>query len=212
VIPLSFGINQKIADSAYYNLGLALPFVCAFYIMNSPSNLIISVIDYELGSDASIFTKIVLIALLYYIIVFYIILASNLSYYMEQSRFYWVLPIAVMLLSMDLYFDSDSKPKVTLIFGVHAALVMLIHLIGDGTNKYISLGVTQILGAIFSLTFFTSGILWYFGNYVFMDAVIAAIGVNNVSEESVIIGGIMLFTMGYVLYYGVFKIGAAVES
>ena len=95
---LSFGIAQKIADSPFYNLGFALPFACAFYIINAGNDLLISFWGINLGADASALIWISLIGLYYMLVVMYIVFASYFSVLTKDSPLYWALPILILSL------------------------------------------------------------------------------------------------------------------
>ncbi len=104
---LSYGISKLVQNNTIYNLGIALPFICAFYLFNSSGSLSISVpfLDIVLSSEISCFVTIFLITIYYILFVALLFLFSGLSVVDEMQEslfcsklFCWVI-IGVFVLS-----------------------------------------------------------------------------------------------------------------
>jgi hypothetical protein len=203
---LSLGVSQKITENPYYNLGAALPFLCAFYLMNKDQGIVIPWLDYELAREFSSILRIMMLAFFYYMIAVYFAIASHFSLVLQESKLYWALPILICFGGFKLLFSAADEPQLGLIFSVHAALIMLFHWLGDGKKEFVSLLVTQILGAVLSVTCFTLGVLWYLGDYLFMDQITSVLRIGQPTDQSLKLGAIMLFTFGYVVFYGIFQV------
>lgn len=203
----SLGFSEKVINNPIYNLGFALPFVCAFYLMNTNVIYSLPFIGFSIGRDLSALLSIAIVSFFYFLSIAYIVIASYFSEHLNENKWFWVFPIFVIAASVRMLISADpEEPKIALLFGLHAVLVIFFHLISKENKEEISLATTQLLGAFLSITLFTSGILWYFGQPYFSGAVQSVLAVESVSKESRQVGGIMLFTLGYVCFYGVFKI------
>lgn len=207
----SFGISQKIVENPFYNLGVALPFLCAFYLVNIDTPVAIPIVGYGLSREISSILRIAMVGFFYYLAVVYCAMASHFSFFVAESRLYWALPIFICFASVKLIFGDADQPKLGVIFGIHAALIMFFHWIGDGDKERVSLVVTQLIGAVLSVSCFTAGVLWYFGDYLFIEQVGAVLGIGTPTAESLKLGALMMFTLGYVIFYGVFQVSRMIE-
>ncbi|KHA56559.1 hypothetical protein NM74_11105 [Aeromonas hydrophila] len=207
----SFGISKKIVENPFYNLGVALPFLCAFYLVNIDAPVIVPIFGYELGREVSSIFRIVMVGFLYFMVVVYCTMASHFSFFAADSRLYWMLPVFICISSVVLIFGDADQPKLGVVFGVHSGLIMLFHWVGNGNKERISLIVTQLLGAVLSVSCFTAGNLWYFGDYLFVEQVGAVLGIGIPTTESLKLGALMMFTLGYVIFYGVFQVSRMIE-
>jgi len=202
----SFGVSQKIIENPYYNLGVALPFVCAFYLLNMEQGVVWSWFDYEFGPEVSSLLRIMFVGFFYYAVVLYFAIASHFSLFVKDSKAYWILPIIVCISGLKLIFGAQDEPKIGLIFSAHAVLIMLFHWLGNGSKEYVSLIVTQVLGAIASIACFSAGVMWFYQEYIFVDEIGAVLGIDATDPKSLNVGSIMMFTLGYVIFYGVFQV------
>jgi len=207
----SFGISQKIIENPNYNLGVALPFVCAFYLLNMDQGVVWSWFEYEFGFEVSSLLRIIFVGFMYYALVLYFALASHFSMFVKDSKACWFFPIIVCISGLNLIFGEQDEPKLGLILSIHAALIMLLHWLGDSSKENISLFVTQALGAIISLASFTAGVMWFFKEYIFIDEVSAVLGIEVINPRSLDVGWLMMFTTGYVVFYGVFQVSRMLD-
>lgn len=203
---ISFGLAKKIIDHPSYNLGLALPFVCAFYVMNNPSAYAIPVIGVELGSDISMALDIFGVAIYYGMSVLMFIMAGAVSKMVDQSKGWLLSIIFFLFVSVWSYITQDNIPRVGLLFGALSAVYLLLVFL-KMENGALSLALMALTGGALSLMAFVAGILWFENHYVFRDAIGAILGLKDIEPDSLRTGSIMLITSGYVIYYAVFQTG-----
>ena len=203
---ISLGLPQKIVQHPIYNLGIALPFVCTFYLLNSNENL--TILGINLGKNLSIFLKVAIISFHYVMFVVFLIFFAALSTIDEISSypfsfakfFSWFLLIVCIL---SLIFQK-SRPNIFYFFGILSTIhLILLYLVPNATN--LSLFATLIGGSFFSILCFVTGIMWLSQHPIFIDIVANNFGFSKISKESVKIGAIMLITSGYVIFYAMFK-------
>jgi len=203
---VSFGIAKKIVDHPTYNLGLALPFVCAFYVLNAREPFVVPVFGLELGYGASSILNILGVAIYYAMSLFMFILAGAVSKAVEESKGWLILVGFFVLVSLYSLLTQDRIPRVGLLFGaLSAAYLLLVWLKMESGS--LSLLLVALTGGVLSLLSFVLGILWFDGHYLFTEVVAKIFGVDSITPESFKIGSIMLITSGYVIFYAVFQTG-----
>lgn len=203
-MPLSFGFDSKIVNSPIYNLAYSLPFVCAFYVMNAP--LVFEMpFGFELkGELASLFC--ILAATFYYLLfVVFVALSSHFSELIEDNKAWLIYAAIIFILSIYGIIENEGQPKISIYFTILSGIILLSCAFKKH-NPSLSHAATSFMGALACLLCFTSGVLWYFDQYLFLDAVKSALGLEQIKPESYKVGAVMLFSMGYVIYYGVFKL------
>ncbi len=207
-MPLSFNISQKVSENPLYNLAVSLPFICAFYLQNKHGQIIIPIFNTPLNQDLTILINIIIIIVLYFLLILYLAIASNFSIFYAESKLYIAFPIVAIISGIFLLFDGPEKPKIGLILVIHVLLTSLpsILLKNQRDNFNLSIQITYFIGTVLSITLFTSGILWYFGNTIFINTIEALFGLETVLESSYKICSIMLLTLGYVVFFGTFQI------
>jgi hypothetical protein len=203
---VSFGLGKKIIEHPSYNLGLALPFIAAFYLLNDSAPVALPFIGYAFGPQLSILLKILLIAFVYSLFLFTFVLAGGLSVLPKESKLRWAIPVPMVVLSVVGFHANDGNPKFGLVFAVLAALFILLMKFDKGQLSLLLVGAT---GLVIALTSFVAGILWFEGQFAFQSAVTNLFGFATLSAESLKIGWAMLITTGYSIYYAVFQTGEA---
>jgi hypothetical protein len=206
---LSFGFDSKIVNSPFYNLCYSLPFVCAFYLMNIKPE-INPFGDFLVTGDIALFFILIGAAFYYMAFVLFAALGSHISGFIEDSNWWLVYVVMIFILAWYSFFANESQPKVAIYFGL-LSLIILATVLFKKHNSDVSHLVTVVFGSIASLVCFTSGVLWYFDFYIFQESVAAAFGLTSVKPESLKVGAAMLFSLGYVIYYGTFKLNEITE-
>lgn len=201
----SFGIAKVVADHPAYNLGIALPFICAFYLLNSPEPVAV-LFGYKLGTNFSAFVKILSVTLYYAIAIVMLLMAAAASKAVVESRAWLIMVIVWVVASVFGYFTQDEMPIVGLFFGA-LSLIYLLLVACKMENGALSLALVNIAAVILSVTSFTTGILWFNEQYLFKDAVALVFGFSQLSPESLKVGAFMLVTSGYSMFYAVFETG-----
>lgn len=208
-MPLSFGIASKIMERPEYNLGVALPFICAFYIANAEP-LLTSVLGVEISADVSNVITIIAVGAYYYFFVLFAALASHFSLLIEVNKGWLAIPMLVLVMSGVSLASGDVVPRVPLYFAALSVLVLVAAFCGKHAAGF-SCVATSFLGAIVALVCASTGLLWFFGQPILEETVASALGLVSVASASVKLGGLMLIATGYVIFYGVFKINETEE-
>ena len=203
-MPLGSKLDPKIVSSPIYNLSLSLPFVCAFYIINV-GEVISLPFGYEASGETSHVLHILSASFYYAVFIMFAALASHMSALIEKNKFWLIYVIFIFVISLLALTNNQDQPKISIYFTVLASIV-LITVALKKHHSHISHIATTFLGAIASLLCFTSGILWYFDFYLFQDSIAALFGLQIVKPISMKVGAAMLISMGYVIYYGIFKL------
>lgn len=199
---ISFGLAKKIIEHPSYNLGLALPFVAAFYLLNDTQPITIPFMGMALGEQLSMALKIVGVTFLYIPFLIFFVIAGGLSRFSENSKLYLFFPWFVLIVSALAYLGQDGSPKYGLLFGLLSLVYLIFSRHEDGTLSLMVVGGT---GALLSLFCFVSGILWFYGHPAFEPAIAALFGFTTISPEAQKVIWPMLVTLGYVLFYAVFQ-------
>ncbi|WP_031387707.1 hypothetical protein [Desulfonatronum thiodismutans] len=201
---LSFGFDSKVVNSSIYNLAYCLPFLCAFYVMNAPENFELPFGFLVQGELASLF-YIFAATFFYFLFIVFIALASHFSGLIEENKAWLFYVGLIFIISLIGIFKNEGQPKVSMYFTALSGIILLAYFFKKH-NSSLSFAATSLMGAVACLLCFTSGVLWYFEHYIFIDAVKSALGLDSVKQESYKVGAVMLFSMGYVIYYGLFKL------
>lgn len=203
---VSFGIAKKIVDHPSYNFGLALPFVCAFYVLNANDPYVIPIVGFPLNHGISTVLNILGVALYYIMSLFMFILAGAISKVVQESKGWLILVGFFALTSLYSLLTQDHIPRVGLFFGALSVVYLLLSSL-KMENGSLSLLLVVVTGGVLSLLSFVLGILWFDGHYIFMEAVAKILGVPTITPESLKIGAVALITSGYVIYYALFQTG-----
>ena len=201
---VSFGIAKIISDHPSYNYGLALPFVIAFYLLNSTEIYTIPLIGISIGAEASALIKMLGIIGYYFSFILFLLLSSTLSVLVKNSKFHLGWPIFIAIGSLLTLIFQDVNPLFGLIFGASATLYLLAAKFDNGN---LSTLLIQGIFGFFSIFCFVSGILWLNGDLVFSNVIAGLFGFEKISESSIKIGAFMLIVLGYSIFYSVFKVG-----
>jgi hypothetical protein len=172
--------------------------------MNAPDAFLLP-FDFEVGGELASLLHIVTATFFYFVFVLFAALASHFSEMIEQSKAWLIYVAIICFLSLYSIIFNASQPKVSIYFTILSAIILLSYVLKKHSSN-VSHIATNFLGAIASLICFTSGVLWYFDYPIFQSAVAAAFGFEQLSQSSYKVGAVMLFSMGYVIYYGVFKL------
>lgn len=201
---VSFGIAKKIIDHPSYNFGLALPFVCAFYVLNANDPFVIPIIGVQLSHGISAVLKVLGVALYYFVSLLMFVLAGAVSKIVEESKGWLFLVAFFALASLYSLLTQEQIPRVGLLFGaLSVAYLLLVSLKRE--NGSLSLLLVVLTGGVLSLLSFVLGILWFDGHYLFTEVIAKILGLPAITPESLKIGAAMLITSGYVIYYAVFQ-------
>lgn len=124
---ISFGIAKKIIDHPSYNLGLALPFVCAFYVLNANEPYIIPIIDFELGQGLGMVLNILGVAFYYIISLLMFLLGGGISKMVGESKGWLFFLLGFFFItSLYSFLTNENVPRVGLLFGVLSVLYLLL--------------------------------------------------------------------------------------
>ncbi len=208
---LSFGFDNKILSSSMYNLCYSLPFMCAFYVVNNQTIYSVPLFG-ELSVELSSLLNIFAVAFYYFIFVFYVVVSANLSQMVRANKL-TLIPVAIIFIMMlyKIFQPEPNQPKIIFIFCLHAFLVLAAYPLKRGAVN-ISLATTLILGPVLSLICFTTGVLWYFETFLFSDYIASLMGLATIDPNSYKLGAVMLFSMGYVIFYGTYKLNEVTET
>jgi hypothetical protein len=201
---VSFGIAKIISEHPSYNYGLALPFVIAFYLLNSTNTYIVPFIEIDIGIELSAILKIFLVIGYYVTFVLFLLFSSALSLFVKNSKLHLGWPIFTAIASLLTLVFKDGNPLFGMLFGFTAIIYLAVSKFDDG-----SLSVVLIQGVFgfFSIFCFVTGILWLNESFVFFDIVSSLFGFENIAKDSVKVGAFMLIVLGYSVFYSVFKAG-----
>lgn len=199
---ISFGIAKKIIEHPSYNLGLALPFVAAFYLLNDTKPVVLPLVGFQFGEQISIALKILGVALYYVAFLFMFVLAGSFSKIKGDSKLHLFFPVFVIVVSVYAYFALAENPKYSLLFGCLSLAYLLLAKFEEGALSLMLVGLT---GTVLSLFSFVTGVLWFFDHFVFMPAITSLFGFSVISPEAIKLGWPMFVTVGYVLFYAVFQ-------
>lgn len=201
---VSFGLAKKIIDHPSYNLGLALPFICAFYVLNAHDEFTIPIIGLPLNPGISTALSIFGVAFYYVMSLFLFVLAGAISRAVHESKSWLILVAFFALVSIYSYFTQDHIPRVGLLFGALSVVYLVLASLKLDNGSLSLLLVYLTVGAL-SLLSFVLGILWFDGHYLFTEGIAKIFGFEVVAPESLKIGSIMLITSGYVMFYALFE-------
>lgn len=205
---VSFGIAKKIVEHPSYNLGLALPFVAAFYLLNDTNPLVLPLLGITLGEQLSMALKILGVALYYMAFLFMFVIAGTFSNIKGDSKLHLLFPVFVLAISVYAYFALANNPRYSLVFGFISLAYLVFLKFEEGTLSLMLVGLAGILLSLFS---FVTGILWFFDHYVFLPAITSLFGFPSISSEAMKLGWPMFVTLGYVLFYAVFETSELAE-
>lgn len=203
---VSFGIAKKIIDHPSYNFGLALPFVCAFYVLNTNEPYVIPIIGFQLGHGISIVFNVLGVALYYFMSLLMFVLAGAVSRMVYESKGWLILVAFFALTSLYSSLTQEHIPRVGLLFGTLSVVYLLLVSL-KMENGSLSLLLVTLTGGVLSLLSFMLGILWFDGHYLFTTTIALILGLPTITPESLKIGAAMLISSGYVIYYAVFQTG-----
>ncbi|MGF6288126.1 hypothetical protein [Pseudomonas silensiensis] len=201
---VSFGIAKIISEHPSYNYGLALPFVIAFYLLNSTNTYTIPFFEYDVGVDVSVILKILFVMGYYVTFVLFLIFSSTLSLFVKSSKFHLGWPIFTAVASLLTLVFKDGNPLFGMLFGLTAIIYLTISKFDDGG---LSVVLIQGVFGLFSIFCFVTGILWLNGSFLFFDMVANLFGFESIAKDSFKIGAFMLIVLGYSIFYSVFKAG-----
>lgn len=201
---MSFGIAKIISDHPSYNYGLALPFVIAFYLLNSDKIYSLSWIDYSFGVEGSALIKMLAVTVYYFTFIMFLLMSSSISSLVKSSKLHLVWPVVTVVGSVLAFVFQDGNPMFGLVFGASAFLYLIFARFDAGE---LSVWLVQLTFGMFSVFCFVVGILWLNGDYVFSGIISALFGFDRVVPGSVKIGAFMLVVLGYSVFYSVFKVG-----
>jgi hypothetical protein len=206
---VSFGIARIISEHPSYNYGLALPFVIAFYLLNSSNTYTIPFFGFDIGIELSAILKILLVTGYYIIFVFFLLLSSALSMFVKHSKLYLGWPIFTAFASLLTLVFKDGNPLFGMLFGIAAIIYLAVSKFDDG-----NLSIVLIRGVFgfFSIFCFVTGILWINESFVFFNIVSSLFGFEIIAKDSVKVGAFMLIVLGYSVFYSVFKAGELSSS
>jgi hypothetical protein len=192
------------ADNPSYNYGLALPFVIAFYLLNSTNTYIVPFFEFDIGIELSAILKIFLVIGYYVTFVLFLLFSSALSLFVKNSKLHLGWPIFTAVASLLTLVFKDGNPLFGMLFGFTAIIYLAVSKFDDG-----SLSVVLIQGVFgfFSIFCFVTGILWLNESFVFSDIVSSLFGFESIAKDSVKVGAFMLIVLGYSVFYSVFKAG-----
>jgi hypothetical protein len=204
IVAVSFGIARIISEHPSYNYGLALPFVIAFYLLNSTNTYVIPFFNYDVGVDVSAIIKIVFVIGYYATFILFLLFSSALSLFVQGSRFNLVWPLFTAVASLLTLIFKDGTPMFGMLFGFSAILYLFVSKLDSGE---LSVGLVQVVFGLFSIFCFVAGLLWLNGTYIFCDLVSGLFGFESIAKDSFKIGAFMLIVLGYSIFYSVFKAG-----
>ncbi|MGN6529533.1 MAG: hypothetical protein ACTHL8_24335 [Burkholderiaceae bacterium] len=199
---VSFGLGKKVIEHPSYNLGLALPFIAAFFLLNNAAPLTLPLVGYEFGPQISTLLKIIAVAIVYAIFIFVFVLAGGLSVLSPESRWRWAIPGGLIVFAALTFHANDGNPKFGLLFVILSALYVILIKADKGQ---LSLLIVAGTGLVIALTCFVAGILWFEDQFVFVPAIQGIFGFASLTPESLKIGWAMLITTGYSMFYAVFQ-------
>jgi len=199
---VSFGIAKKIIEHPSYNLGLALPFVAAFYLLNDQAPIVVPLIDYSLGDQLSMALKIIGVACYYIVFLFFFVMAGALSHLTASSKLYYAYPIIVLVLTVFSLATQSGVPRFNVLFGILAFFFLLFSRVDNGSTSLLLIGA---VGSVMSLLSFVAGVLWFEGHLAFSGTIAALFGFSILTPESLKLGWPMLITVGYVIFYAIFQ-------
>ncbi len=207
---ISFGIPNEITGHPIYNLGLALPFVCAFYVLNANDPYVIPIVGYLPNQGITTVLNILGVTLHYVMSIIMFVLVGAFSKIVQESKGWLFLVAFFAVTSLYFLLTQEYIPRVGLLFGALSGVYLLLVSL-KMENGALSLLLVVFTGGVLSLLSFVIGILWFDGHYLFTDAIAKIFGLPEIAKESLKIGAAMLITSGYVIYYAVFQIGAALK-
>jgi hypothetical protein len=199
---VSFGLAKKIIEHPSYNLGLALPFVAAFYVLNDPAPIYLPLVNYPLGDQLSMVLKILGVAFYYMAFLFMFVLAGGFSRLISSSKLYLAYPILIFILTLISLVTQSDVPRFNVIFGALAFCFVALFLFDKGDA---SLPLVGAVGSVMSLLSFVAGVLWFENNFAFHTVIANLFGFSTLTPESMRLGWPMLVTVGYVIFYAVFQ-------
>ncbi|VVD91404.1 hypothetical protein PHO31112_01640 [Pandoraea horticolens] len=199
---VSFGLAKKIIDHPTYNLGLALPFVAAFYLLNDTEPVVLPLIGYVFSEQVSDVLKIIGVAFYYAVFLMFFVLAGALSHMTSISKLYFAYPIMVIVLTFVAWITDSGAPKFNLLFTILAVAYLVFSKVDEGN---VSLLLVGAVGTLVSLLCFVAGVLWFEEHYIFQSVIADLFGFKGLAPESLKIGWPMLITLGYVLYFAIFQ-------
>jgi hypothetical protein len=201
---VSFGIAKIISEHPSYNYGLALPFVIAFYLLNSTNTYIVPFIEFDIGIELSAILKIFLVIGYYITFVLFLLFSSALSLFVKNSKLHLGWPIFTAIASLLTLVFKDGNPLFGMLFGFTAIIYLAVSKFDDGN---LSVVLIQGVFGFFSIFCFVTGILWLNDSFVFFDIISSLFGFEFIAKDSVKVGAFMLIVLGYSVFYSVFKAG-----
>ncbi|MDI1329550.1 hypothetical protein [Pseudomonas sp.] len=206
---VSFGIAKIISEHPSYNYGLALPFVIAFYLLNSTNTYVVPFFEFDIGIELSAILKIFFVIGYYITFVLFLLFSSALSLFVKNSKLHLGWPIFTAVASLLTLVFKDENPLFGMLFGLTAIIYLAVSRLDNG-----SLSVVLIQGVFgfFSIFCFVTGILWLNESFVFVDIISSLFGFESIAKDSVKVGAFMLIVLGYSVFYSVFKAGELLSS
>lgn len=202
---LSFGLSKRVIENTLYNISVALPFICAFYIMNTAGVIVVPYTNVTIPYELTRFAEIIIIGLFYYFLVFCLIWFGSVSLMYENSKLSMVCAGILGISGVYAWFKRDHSPKVFIILSLLALVYILIVKISNRNDNNSSLIAMQICGGLLSLLCFVTGVLWFENVLLFQSFISNMFGLQIIKQESLRVGSVMLVTIGYVVLFSVFK-------
>lgn len=202
---LSFGLSKRVIENTLYNISIALPFVCAFYLMNTEGSIVVPYINVTIPYELTRLAEILIIAVFYYFLVFCLIWFGSIYLMYENSKLSMVCAGILGMSGVYAWFKRDHSPKVFIILSLLALVYIFIVKISNRNDINSSLIAMQIFGGLLSLLCFVTGVLWFENVFLFQDFISNIFGLQIIKPESVKVGSVMLITIGYVVLFSVFK-------
>lgn len=202
---LSFGLSKRVIENTLYNISVSLPFICAFYILNTTAIVTVPFtnipIQYELARLVEIFE----IVFVYYFFVFCFIWFGSISLIYGKSRLSATCAIILAASGIYSFFKQDHTPKVFVFYSIVCLIYVFIIKVCNSKESNGSLLAIQMCGSVLSLLCFVTGLLWFENCLLFKDFISYIMGLQVINQESIKVGAVMLVTIGYVVLFSIFK-------
>lgn len=200
---VSAGLARQIIEHPIYNFGLALPFVAAFYLLNTSEVYTIPFFGGAIGAELSAIVRIIGVSSYYAAFMLFFVFFGGLSLLerYESSAWRW-LPLSILAMSIIAVMSSDKDPLFGWFFGIFSGLFWVFRRSDDG---HLSVILVMCIGGCVSLFSIVMSVLWFYEEYIFADAIARLFGFQCLTPKSLKVGAPMLATVAYSVYYAVFK-------
>jgi hypothetical protein len=198
---LSFSLSKRVIDSGPYNFGIALPFICAFYILNSKTP--IKLLNIELSYGISCIIRCSIISLYYMTTLFTLAIASVVSAWIKESGSSVFVIIATFFTFLVADILNNEGPGFITVPITMVALYIVLFKFDEGD---LSLKIVTISSFAMALFCGTVGILWIFDEFLFSDTIAFLAGLEKIDKHNMHLGGATLLATGYVFIYTTFTI------